>query len=116
MRETEMKLLARIRKEIKGAWRPRHSERLASASCRADGSGVRIEVDLRTLPPLAFGSRIGAIPMVVTGTHDPYLVVLSILVASFASYTALDLAAHVGATRGLARRLWLVAGAHTHGR
>jgi len=25
--------------------------------------------------------------MVVTGTHDPYLVALSILVAAFASYT-----------------------------
>jgi NO-binding membrane sensor protein with MHYT domain len=49
--------------------------------------------------------------MVVTGTHDPYLVVLSILVASFASYTALDLAGRVGSARGLARRLWLVAAA-----
>src|SRR5258708_298967 len=53
--------------------------------------------------------------MVVTGTHDPYLVALSILVASFASYTALDLGGHVGAARGLARRLWLVAAAITMG-
>src|SRR3981189_1691035 len=53
--------------------------------------------------------------MVVTGTHDPYLVALSILVASFASYTALDLAGHVGAARGLARRVWLVAAAITMG-
>jgi len=53
--------------------------------------------------------------MVVTGTHDPYLVVLSILVAFFASYTALDLAARVGPARGLARRLWLVAAAVTMG-
>jgi NO-binding membrane sensor protein with MHYT domain len=53
--------------------------------------------------------------MVVTGTHDPYLVALSILVASFASYTALDLAGHVGAARGLARRSWLVAAAITMG-
>jgi NO-binding membrane sensor protein with MHYT domain len=49
--------------------------------------------------------------MVVTGTYDLYLVALSILVASFASYTALDLGGHVGATRGLARRIWLVAAA-----
>src|SRR6195256_6560087 len=49
--------------------------------------------------------------MVITGTHDPYLVALSILVASFASYTALDLGGHVGAARGLARRVWLVAAA-----
>src|SRR4030081_2438377 len=53
--------------------------------------------------------------MLVTGTHDPYLVALSILVATFASYTARDLAAHAGAARGLARRLWLVAGAITMG-
>ena len=49
--------------------------------------------------------------MVVTGTYNPYLVALSILVASFASYTALDLGTHVGAARGLARQAWLVAAA-----
>src|ERR1700732_3718830 len=53
--------------------------------------------------------------MVVTGTHDPYLVALSILVASFASYTALDLGGHVGAARGLARCVWLMAAAITMG-
>src|SRR5712672_4156387 len=53
--------------------------------------------------------------MVVTGTHDPYLVALSILVASFASYTALDLGEHIGAARGLARRAWLAAAAITMG-
>src|ERR1700732_517702 len=55
--------------------------------------------------------RIGAIPMVVTGTHDPYLVALSILVASFASYTALDLSGHVTAAQGFTRRVWLLAAA-----
>jgi NO-binding membrane sensor protein with MHYT domain/two-component sensor histidine kinase len=53
--------------------------------------------------------------MVVTGTHDPYLVALSILVACFASYTALDLSGHVGPARGFARRVWLVAAAITMG-
>src|SRR5437879_3552560 len=53
--------------------------------------------------------------MVVTGTHDPYLVALSVLIASFASYTALDLGGRVGAARGLARRVWLVAAAITMG-
>src|SRR5712691_5389225 len=53
--------------------------------------------------------------MVVTGTHDPYLVALSILVACFASYTALDLSGHVGPARGFARRMWLVAAALTMG-
>jgi NO-binding membrane sensor protein with MHYT domain len=49
--------------------------------------------------------------MVIGGTHDPYLVALSILVASFASYTALDLSGHAGPARGFARRVWLVAAA-----
>src|SRR5438132_346993 len=53
--------------------------------------------------------------MIATGTHDPDLVVLSILVAAFASYTALDLGARVGVARGLARRVWLVAAAATMG-
>src|SRR5438270_5207617 len=53
--------------------------------------------------------------MVVIGTHDPYLVALSILVASLASYTALNLGGHVAAARGLARRVWLVAAAITMG-
>src|SRR5260221_7480301 len=53
--------------------------------------------------------------MVVAGTHDLYLVALSIVVASLASYTALDLSGHAGAARGLARRVWLVAAAITMG-
>src|ERR1700676_5511029 len=53
--------------------------------------------------------------MIVTGTHNPYLVALSILVACFASYTALDLSGHVPPTRGLVRRMWLVAAATTMG-
>jgi len=53
--------------------------------------------------------------MVVTGTYNPYLVALSALVASFASYTALDLGGHVGRARGFARRMWLLAAAITMG-
>jgi NO-binding membrane sensor protein with MHYT domain len=53
--------------------------------------------------------------MVVTGTYDPFLVALSILVAIFASYTALDLSGHLGPTRGFARRGWLMAAAFTMG-
>src|SRR6266446_6181238 len=53
--------------------------------------------------------------MVVTGTHEPYLVAVSLLVASLASYTALYLSGHVGAARGYARRVWLVAAAITMG-
>jgi NO-binding membrane sensor protein with MHYT domain/nitrogen-specific signal transduction histidine kinase len=47
--------------------------------------------------------------MVVTGTYNPHLVALSILVAAFASYTALDLGGRVASTRGAAPRVWLVA-------
>jgi NO-binding membrane sensor protein with MHYT domain len=53
--------------------------------------------------------------MVVTGTYNLYLVALSVLVASVASYTALDLCGHVGASRGLARQAWLAAAAITMG-
>jgi NO-binding membrane sensor protein with MHYT domain len=59
--------------------------------------------------PAGSGPKIGAIPMVITGTYDPYLVALSILVACFASYTALDLGGRVEAAPGPARRIWLTA-------
>jgi NO-binding membrane sensor protein with MHYT domain/nitrogen-specific signal transduction histidine kinase/DNA-binding NarL/FixJ family response regulator len=49
--------------------------------------------------------------MAVTGTYNPHLVELSILVAAFASYTALDLGGRVAATQGVAPRVWLVAAA-----
>src|SRR5580658_8963997 len=56
-------------------------------------------------------SEIGTVPMVVTGTYNPHLVALSILVAAFASYTALDIGGRVAATRGAAPRVWLVVAA-----
>src|ERR687896_2527054 len=49
--------------------------------------------------------------MILIGTHDQALVALSILVASFASYTALDLGGRVRAATGLARQAWLVSAA-----
>jgi NO-binding membrane sensor protein with MHYT domain len=57
----------------------------------------------------------GTIPMVVTGTYDPYLVALSILVAGFASYTALDLGGRVALAQGPTHRIWLAAAALTMG-
>ena len=45
--------------------------------------------------------------MVITGTHDGSLVVLSILIAVVASYTALDLAGRVRVADGGARLGWL---------
>jgi NO-binding membrane sensor protein with MHYT domain len=53
--------------------------------------------------------------MVVTGTYDPYLVALSILVAGFASYTALDLGGNVALAQGPTHRIWLAAAALTLG-
>jgi len=53
--------------------------------------------------------------MVVTGTYNPYLVVLSILVASFAAYTALDLGGRVSLAQGPTHRIWLAAAALTMG-
>ena len=45
--------------------------------------------------------------MVVTGVYNPYLVALSILVAVFAAYTALDLGGRVKGAQGGTRRVWL---------
>jgi len=53
--------------------------------------------------------------MVITGTYNPYLVALSVLVAAFASYTALDLGGRIAAGQGLTRGAWLVAAAITMG-
>ncbi|HVT98738.1 MAG TPA: MHYT domain-containing protein, partial [Acidobacteriaceae bacterium] len=46
----------------------------------------------------------------MTGTYDSGLVVLSLLMASLASYTALDLAGRVAASRGRAAAWWLAGG------
>ena len=48
---------------------------------------------------------------VIEATYDYRLVALSVLIAIFAAYAALDLAARVKATRGSARLLWLLGGA-----
>jgi PAS domain S-box-containing protein len=47
----------------------------------------------------------------MNGSYNPLLVALSVLVAIFASYTALDLANSVTVARGRARLVWLSAGA-----
>ena len=49
--------------------------------------------------------------MIVTGTHDSALVLLSIVIAVAASYTALDLASRVRASLGWARHAWLATAA-----
>ena len=49
--------------------------------------------------------------MTVIGSHDPALVVLSVVIAMFASYTALDLASRMHAAAGWVRSAWLGAAA-----
>lgn len=49
--------------------------------------------------------------MIMHGTHDKYLVILSILIAMFASFTALSLAARMRASAGWMHRVWLAAAA-----
>lgn len=49
--------------------------------------------------------------MSITGTYDPYLVALSVLVASFASYTALDLGGRVVPAERRTHPIWLAAAA-----
>jgi two-component system sensor histidine kinase/response regulator len=49
--------------------------------------------------------------MFLTASYDPSLVVLSFVIASLASYTALDLAGRVHAAEGRARLAWMLGGA-----
>ncbi|HEY0702749.1 MAG TPA: response regulator [Candidatus Acidoferrales bacterium] len=48
---------------------------------------------------------------VMHGSYDYGLVTLSVLIAGFASYAALDLAGRVTSARGAARQVWLAGGA-----
>ena len=48
---------------------------------------------------------------VIVGSYNGLLVVVSVLIAILASYTALDLAERVAAARGRARQAWLISGA-----
>ncbi|MCX7570640.1 EAL domain-containing protein [Tumebacillus sp. DT12] len=52
---------------------------------------------------------------VLSGYYHPALVVMSVLVAIIASFTALHLTRRVNASRGLARKIWLFCGAASMG-
>src|SRR5579871_5414939 len=52
----------------------------------------------------------GAHSIVLVGSYDYRLVALSVLIAMFASYAALDLGARVTAARGPVRFAWLLGG------
>jgi NO-binding membrane sensor protein with MHYT domain/signal transduction histidine kinase/CheY-like chemotaxis protein len=49
--------------------------------------------------------------MTMAGAHDGYLTTLSVLIAVFASFTALSLATRMRASSGWVRRIWLVGAA-----
>src|SRR5689334_22171494 len=49
--------------------------------------------------------------MTITGTYDITLVVLSIVIATMASYTALDLAARIPAAGGWVKHAWFATAA-----
>jgi len=51
----------------------------------------------------------------LTGAYNYWLVFVSLAVASLASYTALDLASRISASKGLPARLWLLGGAFSMG-
>jgi two-component system sensor histidine kinase/response regulator len=51
----------------------------------------------------------------LTGSYDFYLVALSVLIAIFASYAALDLAGRVTSSHGVSRSMWLAGGATAMG-
>ncbi|MFA5909326.1 MAG: MHYT domain-containing protein [Vicinamibacterales bacterium] len=51
----------------------------------------------------------------LTGSYDPLLVVLSLVIAVVASYVSFDLAGRVTASTGIARLLWRLGGASTMG-
>ena len=53
--------------------------------------------------------------MMMHGTHDMFLVILSILIAMFASFTALSLATRMRTSRGWMRDMWVTAAAITLG-
>lgn len=51
----------------------------------------------------------------MTTTYNPYLVIVSALIAVLASYTALDLSGRVASSQGTERKLWLAGGATAMG-
>src|SRR2546428_11995562 len=62
------------------------------------------------------GNRMSQMAAVnLTGSHDYALVALSVLIAMFASYAALDLAGRVTAAGGWTRAAWLLGGAGAMG-
>src|SRR5205823_4980696 len=56
------------------------------------------------------GTGVAPAPAAMVGSYDARLVALSVLIATAASYAALDLAGRVTSAQGRARALWLGGG------
>jgi len=79
---------------------------LASAAAAAVGAAlIWLDAD-RLLPTFATGSHAH-----LTSSHNSALVILSVAISVFASYTALDLTGRAHASEGGIRASWLAAGA-----
>ena len=74
---------------------------------------MRIALGRRQVAPLPCLLTFGE--AVLSGTYSYWLVLISVLVATLASYTALDLATRITASKGRAAQLWLVGGAFSMG-
>jgi len=78
----------------------------ASAAVAAAGAALIWRHADRLLPTFASESHAH-----LTSSHDPALVILSVALSVFASYTALDLTGRAHASEGSIRASWLAAGA-----
>jgi PAS domain S-box-containing protein len=79
---------------------------LASAAALAASAALIWRHTDRLLPIFASGSHTH-----LASSHDPALVILSVAISVFASYTALDLTGRAHASEGGIRASWLAAGA-----
>src|SRR5690348_1796365 len=81
--------------------------------------GDKVAIFLPHLPHLHHLSHLPTSPLPhlpdMSSIHDLRLITLSIAIAIFASYTALDLAARVTAAKASAKVAWLIGGAMVMG-
>jgi hypothetical protein len=83
---------------------------LGSAAAAARGAALIWRDADRLLPTFASGSHAH-----LTSSHDPTLVIISVAISVFASYTALDLTGRAHVSEGGKRASWLAAGAAAMG-
>jgi diguanylate cyclase (GGDEF)-like protein len=92
-----------IQTQIKGILRNLHCALSVTSAIQAIGERARL------------GGPAGQGEAALAGNYNYWLVFLSLVVAILASYTALDLASRITASKGLAARAWLLGGAFAMG-